>query len=368
MKVGIVSVFPPFRGGIAQFNVQLVSALRADAHELLAVNFSRQYPSWLFPGKSQYSAEQASEVYPAMLDSMNPLTWKKVARHFIDNEVDLVVIPYWTAYLAPALLGVMRHLKDVKIYGLLHNAIPHDAGRWQKAMSSRFIRRCERVICLSDSVAQDVKKLLPSYPDAQITKLFHPVYNDFGNAEERTRARKKLDFRADEKVLLYFGLIRPYKGLDTLLEAFNQLPEDYRLIVAGEPYMSMEELHRIPSADGKKRIHWDLRFIPTEDIQCYFGAADLVVLPYKSATQSGVTAAAMHFGLPVIASKVGGLADYIEPGISGDLFSPFRADALASTIEAWFAAKGQTDDEMRRRVREKAKDFSWESFAQGFFS
>lgn len=368
MKVGIVSVFPPFRGGIAQFNVQLTSALRADGHEPLAVNFSRQYPSWLFPGKSQYSSEPSPELYPALLDSMNPFTWKKVAKHLVDSEVDLVLIPYWTAYLAPALLGLMRHLTDVPVYGLLHNAIPHDAGRWQKALSSRFIRRCDRVVCLSDSVAQDVKVLVPSYPDAHIKRLFHPVYNDFGSAVDQVTARKKLGLGSEEKVLLYFGLIRPYKGLDTLLHAFNQLPEDYRLIVAGEPYMSTDELHRIPSADGKKRIHWDLRFIPTEDIQCYFGAADLVVLPYKSATQSGVTAAAMHFGLPVIASQVGGLADYIEPGVSGELFTPCRADALAGAIEAWFAQQGPTTEATRLRVKKNAAKFSWESFAQGLFS
>ena len=362
MKIGIVSVFPPFRGGIARFNTHLLAGLRAAGHDVVPVNFSRQYPGLLFPGKSQYDRLQQTEEMPALVDSIGPRSWKKTANHLKAQGVEWVILPYWTGYLAPSLSGVARNLPGMRVTGLLHNATPHDAGTLQRFMSRQFFNHCTDFVTLSDAVTLDLKQRKPS---AKATTLFHPIYDDGGQTEpvSRADARQALGIDQHKRVLLFFGLIRPYKGLDILLEAFNRLDERYHLIVAGEPYIDLAPLRNLPTSTAKERIQWMARYINDSELPQLFGAADAVVLPYRSATQSGVTAHAIHYGRPVIASRVGGLEEYILDGLTGRFADAGSVESLASAIDAWFTSE-RSEQSLKNAFDELNQRMGWKRFVE----
>ncbi len=370
MKVVIVSVFPPFRGGIARFNSHLAAALKAGGHDVFEINFSRQYPSFLFPGKTQYIDGSTHSSIPALLDSINPISWRKTARYVEELNPDRVIIPYWSGYLAPALRGVARRLRQHRVTGLLHNAIPHDAGVVQKQLSLLFFTSCDDFVTLSRSVTDDFKALIEhdeSSKNVRVTTLFHPVYPHSNTSVQRDQARAQFGLSAGCKVLLFFGLIRKYKGLDLLLRAFMELDDSYHLIIAGEAYISLDEMKAGIPETHFSRVHWHSDFIADEDLPLYFGAADLLVLPYRNATQSGVTATALHFNLPIVASNVGGLSEYIDHGVTGLLFEPNDADAIKAAIIEWFAS-GREAEIIESRIGEKRNALSWESFASALIS
>lgn len=344
----------------------MAQALRDAGHQVLCVNFSRQYPQFIFPGMTQYDGSEHDPAVPALLDSVNPLSWQKTAQHVRTFTPDRVILPFWSGYLAPALTAVANGLGSIHTTALLHNAIPHDAGLVQRTLSKRLMRACDAMITLSQSVSNDVSHLnvvqRASGKDAAVHTLFHPVYPMNAPAANRDVACAALGLDPNKRTLLCFGLIRPYKGHDTLIEAFNLLDDKYQLLIAGEPYMKLQTLQNSATDSARTRIHWHTRFIDDHDLPMYFGAADLVVLPYHRATQSGVTATAMHFDKPVVASNVGGLSEYIEHGRTGMLAEPNNPIAFASAIEEWF------DDAPRLQAAEALavlrKRFSWASFAE----
>ena len=362
MKIAIVSVFPPFRGGIARFNTHMVHGLRAANHDVIPVNFSRQYPALLFPGKSQYDRLQTSEDMPALLDSIRPKTWKKTAHYLIEQRVEWVILPYWTGYLAPSLAAVAKNLNGIRVSGLLHNATPHDAGALQRLLSGNFFHACDDFITLSEAVTRDLKQ---RRPNATVRTLFHPIYDDGGLIKPLPKADARQSLKIDhrKKVLLFFGLIRHYKGLDLLLEAFNALDESYHLIIAGEPYIDLSPLRKIPSKSAIDRISWVTRYINDSELPELFGAADAVVLPYRSATQSGVTAHAIHFQRPVIASRVGGLEEYILDGWTGCFAEPGNSDDLRRAIEHWFSAE-RSEQNLNTAFDDLNKRMGWPRFTQ----
>lgn len=358
VKVAVVSVFPPFRGGIAQFNERMTEAFEAAGHTVLRVNFSRQYPSLLFPGKSQYTNTPPKREAVAMLDSIGPATLWRTSNYLALQEVDHVVIPYWTGYLAPALRAVAKRTQ-VPVTALLHNAIPHDAGKIQRYLGRRFMQVPDRFVTLSQSVTDDLKKLRP---DAPVNTLFHPVYDHFGEGVDRAKARDAINVPAHKKTLLFFGLIRPYKGLDTLLEAFGRLPDDYHLIIAGEAYEDTAKYEQL-TASFSDRLTWHNGFVADEDLPVWFSAADAVVLPYRSATQSGVTAVAYHFRRPVIATNVGALGETILHDETGMLVPPGDPAALATAIETWFSRERNVEESIASWCEQR----SWSRFADAFF-
>lgn len=362
MKIAIISVFPPYRGGIAQFNEQLARTLVSQGHEVVKVNFKRQYPNILFPGKTQFieHAIHATDT-PAMLDSIAPRTWKKTAKYVMARQVDLVVIPYWSGYLGPALAGVMSHLKNVPVKCLVHNATPHDASALQKLMSRGFFKHGKEFIALSESVAKEVNR---KASHGKVIELFHPIYDHFGAKMDVTEAKHQLNIDPSKKTLLFFGLLRKYKGLDTLLKAFSQLPEDYQLLIAGEAYENTSTYEALITDNMRPRITWKNEFIPDEEMPLWFSAADALVLPYKSATQSGVTAAALHFDIPIIASNVGGLSEYIEHGKSGMLVEQYTEPiAFQRIIEAWFR-ENTSQAEVLATISGIKQRLSWQRFAE----
>jgi glycosyltransferase involved in cell wall biosynthesis len=363
MRIAIVSTFYPYRGGIAQFNAKLVRELESLGHEVQNWNFSRQYPSVLFPGKTQLVSEKDSAdpvLSHRTLDSINPLSWSATSRSVAGFKPDLVLIRYWTPFLAPALGTVARILrkKGFTVLAIADNIIPHENSAMDSFLSGYFIRQVRGCFCMTREVEAQALKLLPGIP-TEVRP--HPVYDHFAEPVDRALARQKFGYSNDQKVLLFFGLIRPYKGLDVLIEAFAKLDDSYRLIIAGETYAGRTELQRqLENHRGKDRILWIDKYIDDQDVPELFAVADVVVLPYRSATQSGITAMAFHFGIPVIATNVGGLAETIEHGRNGLIVSAPDAGELASSINTYFDSGGFSHFRVDREAMRKK--FSWQEF------
>ena len=363
MKIAFLSVFYPYRGGIAQFNAHLLEAL-GEGNDTHAFNFTRQYPGFLFPGQTQYVTEQdkATPVESTrILDTANPLTWRRAGRTILRWKPDLAVFGYWNSYFVPSHAPVARMLRrhGIKTVTVVHNAIPHEPKFFDKPLARRFFRLSDVLVSMCDAVTSDIRSLCP---DARIVQQPHPVYDHFGQKMDQALARKQLGLDPDRRTLLFFGLIRDYKGLDLLIDAMPILGPEYQLVIAGESYGSFEKYETQITASGcADRIKVFNRYIDDEEVPAFFSAADLCVLPYKSATQSGITAIALHFGLPLVATPVGGLAESIErPGI-GLMTDGISAEAVAEAIRKFFEAG---PDGFIARIAEVKKSMTWEAFAE----
>ena len=354
MRIAILSCFYPLRGGISQFNASLLTEL-GKCHEIKAWNFSRQYPGFLFPGKTQYVTpeDEATKIEAdATLDTLNPFTWIKTARAIRAWKPDLVILPYWMSWFAPSLGYVGRHC-GAKCLGLLHNVIPHEPHWFDAPLTRYYLKPCSGYVCMATSVRQDLLKLRPG---AKHIVRQHPLYTHFGEKPEKVDNGKK--------TLLFFGLIREYKGLDILLEAFRDLPQDYELIIAGECYGSFDKYQAIiDSLPGKDRVKVFQGYVKDSEVKNYFGQADLVVLPYRSATQSGIGAIACHFGVPMLVTDVGGLKESVGDAGTGIVAARPAPEEVRREILRYFAnpAIRQSCEQAMARERER---LSWASFCK----
>ena len=362
MRIAYLSTFYPFRGGIAQFNADLLEEFGRH-HEVKAFTFTRQYPSFLFPGKTQYvtPGDKAKKVdSEAILDTANPFSWRPAARKIAAWKPDLLVMKYWMSYLAPSLGTVARYLKrrGIPVITVLDNVIPHETKFFDKPFSRWFLRQNSGCVAMSEAVLKDMLSLTPDKP---YILQPHPLYDHFGQKMDKRAAQEALELDPGKRTLLFFGLIRDYKGLDLLIDALPLLGEEYQLVIAGESYGSFEKYEAQIAASGcADRIKVFNRYIDDEEVPRFFSAADLCVLPYKSATQSGITAISLHFDLPVVATPVGGLAESIEkPGI-GLMTSGISAEAIADTVRAFYAANPDTFVE---NIRQTKATMTWEVFA-----
>ena len=367
MKIAFLSVFYPYRGGIAQFNAHLLEAL-GEGNDVRAYNFTRQYPGFLFPGQTQYVTEQdkATPVESTrILDTANPLTWRRAGRTILRWKPDVAVFGYWNSYFEPSHAPVARMLRrhGVKIVTVVHNAIPHEPKFFDKPLARRFFWLSDVLVSMCDAVTNDIRSLCP---DARIVQQPHPVYDHFGQKMDKMQARKSLGLDPERRTLLFFGLIRDYKGLDLLIDAMSQLDGNYQLVIAGECYGSFDKYReQIASSGCAERIKVFNRYIDDEEVPAFFSAADLCVLPYKSATQSGITAIALHFGLPLVATPVGGLAESIErPGI-GLMTDDITSEAIARAIRTFFETG---PDSYAARIEEVRKSMTWKAFARAILN
>ena len=284
-------------------------------HEVTPYTFKRQYPDFLFPGKTQYvTADDQPYIIPSkqVLDTANPLTYLSAASEIKKQKPDLLIMKYWMSYFAPSLGTVARQLKKegCKVITILDNVIPHEQKFFDKAFTTWFLKQNSGFIAMSQSVQQDLLTLLPGAP--HLLKA-HPLYDHFGAIVNPRDARQQLNLDPDKKTLLFFGLIRDYKGLDLLIEAVNQLDDSYQLIIAGESYGSFDKYkEQIKNTTNPDRYKVFNRYISDNEVPLFFSAADVCILPYRSATQSGITSIAYHFELPLLATRTGGLAETIE--------------------------------------------------------
>ncbi|MDR0712425.1 MAG: glycosyltransferase [Prevotellaceae bacterium] len=363
MKIAYLSTFYPYRGGIAQFNASLLKAFERQA-EVRAYTFTRQYPSLLFPGKTQYVTpdDNATPVDATRtLDTINPLSYHATAKKIAAFAPDVLVMKYWTSFLAPSLGYVAGYLKkQAKVIAILDNAIPHEQRFFDKVFTQYFLNRSSGFIVMSDAVKRD---LLSLKPDAKLLYKPHPLYDHFGQAVPKAQARAALGLHPNKKTLLFFGLIRDYKGLDLLIEAFGKLPPEYQLLVAGEPYGSFEKYcTQIAALPNAQDVRTEARYISDAEVPLFFSAADACVLPYRSATQSGITSIACHFNLPMIATDVGGLKEATADGETGVIVAQPDAGEIEKGVIRFFE-QGNAE-KFRANIGAMKQNFTWESFAQ----
>lgn len=362
MKIAYLSTFYPFRGGIAQFNANLFQTL-SEEHEVLPFTFTRQYPDLLFPGKTQYvtAGDNATEIESIpVLDTANPLTYSSAAARIAAEKPDLLVMKYWMSYFAPSLGWVAGRLKKTgcKVVTVLDNVIPHEQKIFDKPLTQWFLRQNSGFVAMSESVKND---LLMLRPDARYLLKAHPLYNHFGEKADPATAKQALSLDPEKKTLLFFGLIRDYKGLDLLIQAMNQLDDSYQLLIGGESYGSFDKYNAlIKAARHPENIKVFNRYIHDNEVPFFFSAADVCILPYKSATQSGITSIAYHFEVPLIATNTGGLSESIDRPGTGLICPDISAQSLASTIKKFYQADRS---QFVRNIRQLKDSLSWPNFA-----
>ena len=343
MKIVIVGTSHPYRGGIAAFTDRLAKEFANEGVDIELVTFKLQYPSFLFPGKTQYSDAKAPEGFQIerKVNSINPLNWIKVGKDIRKKKPDMVIFTYWMSFFAPCfskIAKVVKKNRHTKCIGLIHNIIPHEKSVLDKLFAPRFVKAMDGFVTLSKSVLDDVKSL----DNQNKPKCFvpHPLYDHFGEIMARNEAIKHVGLDENYRYMLFFGLVRTYKGLDLLLDAFadERLRKfNVKLIVAGEfyedpkPYLEQVEKHGLSDLVVIKN-----QYIRDDEVKYYFNIADIVVQPYKSATQSGVTQVAYHFMKPILVTNVGGLGEIIPNGKVGYVVEPNSssiADALVDFYE-----------------------------------
>lgn len=379
MRIAILSCFYPFRGGISQFNTYLLEEL-SKKHTVKAFNFKRQYPGILFPGKTQKVSED-DDARPvesvAVLDTANPLTYSSTARAIAGFEPDVLLTRYWMSYFAPSLGSVCGKVsrilekkgrKDFRTVAVADNIIPHEKHFFDIPLARYFVRRQSGIVTLSHAVEEQLQQICPGVRSQTIP---HPLYSNFGERTDTLRARRQLGMQGtdqqvlDRKVLLFFGLIREYKGLDLLLEAMTLLDGSYTLVVAGECYGSFDRYRQIIDSERFAPIRNNLilndRYIPDKDVKVYFSAADLSVLPYRSATQSGISSISWNFDVPLITTPVGGLIESVGEAGTGLLAESISPEGIAQAIRKYFAENKK--EEYLYNISRLKKELSWESFA-----
>ena len=371
MKIILLGTSWPFRGGLATFNERLAKQFMAEGHDVEIWTFTLQYPSFLFPGKTQYSNEPAPEgiAIRRELNSCNPFNWIRVGKAIKKAAPDLLICCYWMSFFAPAYGLISRMAKKngkTKCVALVHNMIPHEPNILDKLFAPYFIKSQDGFVALSESVVKDIDLL----DKANKPKTFspHPIYDHYGERMTKKEACAALGLDDKNGYMLFFGLVRAYKGLDVLLDAFglikDQLPT-VQLIIAGEFYEDEEKYRAQIAANGlKERVLLRNEFIPDGDLRKYFGAADLIVQPYKTATQSGVTQVAFHFEKPMLVTNVGGLGEIVHDHKMGYACEP-TAEAIAADIVDYFQNKRQ--EAYTAYLQKEKTKYAWSNMARAFY-
>ena len=379
MKIILLGTAYPYRGGLATFNERLARQFAEEGHEVEVWTFTLQYPSFLFPGKTQYSAENAPEDLNVsrVLNSCNPLNWLKVGKQIRKAAPDLLICCYWMAFFAPAyglISRIARRNGKTKAIALVHNMMPHEPSILDKLFAPYFVASQDGFIALSESVKEDIEKIESSLPCGEgrggvspVSVSPHPIYDHYGERMSKNEACKALGLPADKDYMLFFGLVRAYKGLALLLGAFgcvkDQLP-NLQLIIAGEFYEDEDKYRaQIAQLGLADRVIIRNEFIPDGDLRKYFGAADLIVQPYKTATQSGVTQVAFHFEKPMLVTNVGGLGEIVHDHQMGYACEP-TAEAIANDVSDYFTNNRQ-EAYTSYPQKEKTK-YTWSKMTEAF--
>ena len=365
MKIVILGTSWPYRGGgIATYNERLARQFMAEGHEVEILTFTLQYPDFLFPGKTQYSDDPAPAdlKITRVMNSVNPFSWWKAARLLRRIKPDVMVAKFWIPLMAPCLGTIARlaRRQGIRVVSILDNVIPHEPHFWDKWLIRYFVRSIDHFVAMSDSVKRDCERFLPRTTKARVMLCPHPLYDNFGQPVPQAEAQQQLGLNPDYRYLLFFGFIRDYKGLDLLMHAFaDPRLRHYRvkLIVAGEFYNNAEQYAQLEKQLGLEgEIVWHTQFIPNDQVRIYFSAADLIVQPYKTATQSGVTQVAYHFSKPMLVTNVGGLAEIVPHGKVGYV-TPVDAKAVADALVDFCS----DDNKLRfaQNIETEKKKYAW---------
>lgn len=361
-KVIIIGPAHPYRGGIANFNNSLADAFFKNGDDIEILSFKLQYPSFLFPGKTQYESSDPPKniKIKSIINSINPFNWFNVAREINRKNPDFVIIRYWLPFMGPCLGSIARLLnKKIKILAITDNIIPHEKRFGDFFLTKYFVSSCDAFVTLSASVLEDLTQFTKS-KNKKFTP--HPIYDTFGEKIDKSVAKKNLELNINDKYLLFFGFVRKYKGLDLMLHAMSdQRIKDLgvKLIVAGEFYDNIDfYLDLINELDIDSNIILKSDFIDERDVKNYFCASDMITQTYRTATQSGVTQIAYHFERPMLVTDVGGLAE-IVPHKKVGYVTTQEPKIIADAIVDFYTNNRELDFEKNTKT-EKLK-FSWQN-------
>jgi glycosyltransferase involved in cell wall biosynthesis len=365
MNIVIVGTAYPLRGGIAHYNALLHKHL-CERHTVDIVTFSRQYPSIFFPGKTQDEKGGQGSAVPAeqLIDSINPWTWYAASRAIARKKPDLLIFKYWMPFFAPCFGTIARLVKrwtGAKVMFICDNVIPHEKRIGDTALTRFAFAAVDAFIVQSGAVEKELNAFSPR---ARYELVPHPVYEIFGTNLPKEKARQELGIR-DERVILFFGYVRRYKGLHILLDAMPTILKSMKvkLLVIGEFYDDEQKYRRqIEEKKLSEHVHVHSDYVPNEEVGRYFSAADIVVLPYVSATQSGIVQIAYQFDKPVIATDVGGLAEVVLNERTGFIVKPEAPEEVANAVIRFY--KEGREPEFVRNVNAEKKKYSWENLVQ----
>lgn len=370
-KIAILGPAHPLRGGLAAFNERLAKAFIEEGREVKIYSFSLQYPSFLFPGKSQFSTAKAPDLdIEVCLNSVNPFNWWTVGRKIAKSQPDVLIVSYWLPFMGPSFGTVLRIVKkyspNTKLLGLVHNLIPHESRPGDALFNRYFVGPLDGFMALSKKVVQDIQEFLPAPRPAHFHP--HPVYDSYGPLLPKAEARAQLKLDPEGKYLLFFGFIRQYKGLDILLEALGDprlAQYNIKALVAGEFYEDeapfRQQIERLQLGD---RLQLYNDFIPEEEVGQFFSAADLVVQPYRRATQSGISQLAYHFERPMLVTEVGGLPEIVPHGKAGYVVPPENPKAVADAILQFF--EYDQNDGFKSYLQAAKKRYAWPAMVAAF--
>ena len=367
MKITIIGPAHPYRGGIALFSNRLAEALIESGHEVNIVTFKLQYPSFLFPGKTQFSSdkEESNVKTTRVINSVNPFNWLSVGKLLKTQQPDLVIFKYWMPFMAPCFGTIAKQIKKngtTKVIALVHNLVPHEKRFGDTGLTNYFVKQMDGFIAMSKSVLTDIEKFDSTHPKVISP---HPLYDNFGEAKSRTAALEALNLDASFNYMLFFGIVRKYKGLDILLHAFadkNLNNGKLKLIVAGEfyeddtEYMNIIKKHQLEDV-----VILRSTFVPDNEVVNYFCAVDIIVQPYRNATQSGVTQIAYHFNKPMLVTDVGGLKEIVPHHKVGYVVNPNEKDVAKALIDFY---QNNRAAEFIAGAQEEKKKYSWQKMVE----
>lgn len=366
MKVVIIGPAHPLRGGLATFNHRLAKEFQDEGNDTAIVSFSLQYPDFLFPGTTQYSDEPAPQditIY-TWINSVNPLNWISVGRRLRKIQPDMIVVRFWIPLMGPALGSILRMAKKgqkTRVICIADNVIPHEKRPGDTAFTKFFLKACDAFVTMSEKVLGDLRLFEKGKP-ARLVQ--HPLYDNFGAAIEKETARKHLGLPEEDKIVLFFGFIRNYKGLDLLLRAMTSekiKKQNIRLLIAGEfyedaaPYMKIIQENNLDES-----VILRTTFIPDSEVKYYLCAADCVVQPYRNATQSGVTPLAYHFEKPMVVTNVGGLPSLV-PHHKVGLVSEPEPSAIADAIIDFYTLG---ENYFIPHLRDEKQKYAWSNLTK----
>ena len=366
-RVIIIGPGHPLRGGLATFNQRLAKEFIKKGDDCSIYSFSLQYPSIFFPGKTQFSDEPAPDEIQihSVINSVNPLNWIKTGNRLKKERPDIIVVRFWIPFMGPALGTILRQVKKnkhTKIVCIADNIIPHEHRAGDRTFTRYFLKSCDAFITMSEKVFTDLRKFEKHKP---VKLIQHPLYDNFGAIIPKQEARAHLGLPPSDKIILFFGFIRRYKGLDILLKAMSDeriRNAGIKLLVAGEFYEdSKSYLKLIEDGEIKNSVILRTEFIPDQEVKYFLSAADLVVQPYRNATQSGVTPLAYHFEKPMIVTNVGGLPTLVPDGKAGLITEP-QPEAIASTILRFYQLG---ENYFIPHLRTEKQKYSWGNLVRG---
>lgn len=363
-KIIIIGPAFPLRGGIADSNHSLALALQNLGYEVKMLSFSMQYPSILFPGKTQFDLKGNKpdlDIY-TFINSINPISWIKTAYWLKDQKPDLVITRYWLPFMGMALGSILKLSglkKKIPLIALCDNVIPHEKRIGDHFLTHYFLKSNNRFLVMSKSVGSDISDFVKN---AKVDYHPHPVYDQFGDLLEKQSSIEAIGLDPSKKYILFFGFIRKYKGLDILLDAMPLVPKDLELIVAGEFYDDESEYRKQLRDSGiEHKVHFYSDFIPQNEVNLYFSACDMVVQPYRTATQSGVAQIAYHFNKPILVTNVGGLPEVVPHNRVGYVVE-VNPDAISTALNEFYDK--DLEAEFTENVKEEKKKYSWSNMAR----